>query len=238
MSCRWREAGSCFPHANSPALKARRGRGFRGLSGRGREKLTRSRRDEKRALQHSWLVKQMSEWRIAVGNGRRIDAEALRDVLQKLEEAGLPAGLPGYVVLGSEWLFRLRDFGEPDIRAFLARLQRGLEPIVGSNAAHIVTEALEPGIRNRLRQHRQLAAVLEWGPPKRWPFAADPVEPPTEPLIPLRRGPAPWLAPWIAGLVVERLLDLKGLKGRPFGLDLVEVLRGDVDEKGFRVRRL
>lgn len=82
-----------------------------------------------------WFLERIHGWRIAVANRQRIDANAMDHVLGKLRAAGLPTALPDYVVLGCEWLFRLRDFDDRDVQRFLDRVRLALESIMGSTEA-------------------------------------------------------------------------------------------------------
>jgi hypothetical protein len=100
-----------------------------------------------------------------------LQAEELNHTLARIAAAGIPEAETGYVILGCEWLFRLRDFGPQDAERVLLRIEMRLTNILGANEAWIVTEALAPDIRRLLRRHRQLAAVLEMKPPPAFPFA-------------------------------------------------------------------
>jgi hypothetical protein len=228
---------------DSPESKSSKGQHITGAAPGGQRKHTRQPVEPPGGRQaRPWLAQQVHEWRAAVGDRGQIDREGLDEALAKLEVAGLPQGLAAYVVLGCEWLFRLRDFAAQDVGRFLRHLQAALEPVMGADEAEVVTKALEPGVRNQLRSHRQLAAALEWERPKVFPFGSNlkGVEGgvPTKPLIPIRPGPAPKLAPWIAGLIVERLLEARGPRRPALALGLTEALKGaPVDEKSFRTRR-
>ena len=228
---------------DSPEPKSSKGQHITVPAPGGQRKHTRQPVEPSGARQaRPWLVQQVREWRAAVGDRGQIDREGLDEALAKVAAAGLPQGLAAYVVLGCEWLFRLRDFGPQDVERFLRHIQATLEPVMGADEAEVVTKALEPGVLTQLRSHRQLAAVLEWEPPKLFPSGTNTegVEGgvPTKPLIPIRPGPAPKLAPWIAGLIVERLLEARGPRRPSLGLGLTEALKGaHVDEKSFRTRR-
>jgi hypothetical protein len=52
------------------------------------------------------------------------------------------------------------------------------------------------------------------------------------------RGPAPWLAPWLSGLVVEQLFVQRTRREKALVIELTSVLNGrDVEEKDFSDRR-
>jgi len=162
----------------------------------------------------------------------------------RLAERGLRESLCGYVILGCEWMFRLRTSGPQDTQIVLARIEGRLLPILGDEA-WFVTEALAASVRKLLKQHRTLAA--EWADEPRRVVVTEPeaigigrvrdLRLPPKASIPSRRGPAPKPAPWIAGLIIEQLVE----KGRDEGaqstprtqdlLDLISALCGRTIEK-------
>ena len=106
-----------------------------------------------------WAVTQVREWRRRVGNRAEIDGHLLARQMLRLAERGLQESLCGYVILGCEWMFRLRTSGPQDAQIVLARIEGRLLPILGDEA-WFVTEALAASVRKLLKQHRTLAA--EW----------------------------------------------------------------------------
>src|SRR5262249_47541638 len=147
-----------------------------------------------------------------VNNRKRVDAEHLADVIQRINAAGVPESLVCYVILGSEWMFRLRNFGPHDAENTLRRIERRFRDVLHPDDAWVIVESLTSLVTKVVRQHRTLAVELEWQPP---PLgfgmselsvdASDrPTRTPPELLVSSRRGPAPWPAPWIAGLIIER----------------------------------
>jgi len=163
----------------------------------------------------------------------------------RLAERGLQESLCGYVILGCEWMFRLRTSGPQDAQIVLARIEGRLLPILGDEA-WFVTEALAASVRTLLKQHRTLAP--EWEDEPKRVVVTEPgaigigrvrdLRLPPKPSIPSRRGPAPKPAPWIAGLIIEQLVD----KGRDDGapstprtqdllVDLISALCGRAIEK-------
>jgi len=192
-----------------------------------------------------WALTQVREWRRRVGNRAEIDGHLLARQMLRLAERGLQESLCGYVILGCEWMFRLRTSGPQDAQIVLARIEGRLLPILGDEA-WFVTEALAVSVRKVLKQHRTLAA--EWEDEPRRVVVTEPeaigigrvrdLRLPPKPSIPSRRGPAPKPAPWIAGLIIEQLVE----KGRNEGaqstprtqdllVDLISSLCGRTIEK-------
>jgi hypothetical protein len=149
-------------------------------------------------------------------------------------------------------MFRLRASGPQDAQIVLARIEGRLLPILGDEA-WFVTEALAASVRKLLKQHRTLAA--EWEDEPRKVVVTEPeaigigrvrdLRRPPKPSIPSRRGPAPKPAPWIAGLIIEQLVE----KGRDEGvqstprtqdllLDLISSLCGrPIEKQEYMARR-
>src|SRR3989442_587857 len=206
-----------------------------------------------------WVLARITEWRIRVGNRTKINREALADIVRRIERTGVGRSLTCFVVLGSEWAFRLRETGPDDIENALARIEGRWAKILTPDDAWVVTEALAPAIRKLLRRHRALAPELEGEPPE-FSFGDQDtgegvyvreLRTPPRPLIPARPGPMPWPAPWIAGVVVERPLEEKARAAtsprvgkdrratpRTLALELTAVLCGrQVDETDYRAAR-
>jgi len=165
-----------------------------------------------------WIYQQILKWRAAAGQRAKLNPRELGHILDDLD-ARMPGGLAGYVVLGCEWLFRIRELGPREREHQLRRVESGLAEVMPSDDAYAVTEALEGKLSRKLPRHRELAAVLELRPPL---FVhGDMVEvdasqrrTPSPPPLLIRRGPIPWPAPWVSGLVIERLLRRRGLEVR------------------------
>jgi hypothetical protein len=199
-----------------------------------------------------WALAQVREWRRRVGNGTEIDSALLGQQMLRLAEIGLPESLCGYVILGCEWLFRLRTFGPQDAPNVLARIEGRLLPILGDEA-WLVTEALAPSLRTRLKRHRALAA--EWEDEPLRVVVTEPVaigvgrvrdlRMPPEPPIQSRRGPPPRPAPWFAGLIIERLMGTAREAEAPspprtsdLVLDLISALCGrSIENQEYVARR-
>ena len=192
-----------------------------------------------------WALTQVREWRTLVGNRAEIDGHLLARQMLRLAERGLQESLCGYVILGCEWMFRLRTSGPQDAQIVLARIEGRLLPFLGDEA-WFVTEALAASIRKLLKHHRTLAG--EWEDEPGRVVVTEPeaigigrvrdLRVPPAPSIPSRRGPAPKPAPWIAGLIIEQLVE----KGRDEGaqskpriqdllVDLISSLCGRTIEK-------
>jgi hypothetical protein len=170
-----------------------------------------------------WFVGQVREWRRAVTEPRALEADGLAFVVTQIVSSGLPEGLVSYVVLGCEWFFRI----------------------------------CTPGSKE-LEQRRVLATEREMAPPPAFSFSTlqntaigsaalgGPDGPEAEQTrarsVPTFPGPPPWLAPWMAGLVVEHLLTgqrppTPKARAAKLALALVSVLNdNEVDEKDFRER--
>lgn len=200
----------------------------------------------------TWALTRVQDWRMRVGNRAEIDGHLLARPMLRLAERGLQESLCGYVILGCEWMFRLRTSGPQDAQIVLARIELRLLPILGDEA-WFLTEALAPSVRKLLKQRRTLAA--EWEDEPRRVVVTEPeaigigrvrdLRLPPRPSIPSRRGPAPRPAPWIAGLIIEQLVE----KGRDEGaqsiprtpnlvVDLVSALCGrPVEKQEYMTRR-
>ncbi len=137
----------------------------------------------------------------------------------RLAESGVQESLLGFVILGCEWMFRLRTSQSHDAETVLARIESRLLPVLHEHA-WLVAEALAPLIRKLLKTQRVLAPEWEDVPREvlvvTEPKSSDdpyhdvgyvaPLRMRPEPLIRARRGPTPKLAPWISGAVAERLM--------------------------------
>jgi len=113
-----------------------------------------------------WVVQRVREWRSAAGISTRLNTAALVEVVEKIEAAGVPDSLACFVVLGCEWMFRLRDLGGADVERRLFRIEQGLTASSFElEDAWIVTEALSASIRKLMKRHRVLAAEMDMQPP-------------------------------------------------------------------------
>ncbi len=192
-----------------------------------------------------WALTQVREWRRRVGNRAEIDGHLLARQMLRLAERGLQESLCGYVILGCEWIFRLRTSGPQDAEIVLARIEGRLLPTLGDEV-WFLTEALAPSVRKLLKQRRTLAA--EWEDEPKRVVVSEPaaigigrvrdLRLPPKPSIPSRRGPAPKPAPWIAGLIIEQLVAKsreEGERSTPRAqdllVDLVSALCGREIEK-------
>jgi hypothetical protein len=84
--------------------------------------------------------------------------------------------------------------------------------------AYAVTEALTGELSRKFPRHHELAAVLELRPPLfvhggMVEVGRSELRTPLPPPLPRRRDPILWPAPWVSGLVIERLLRRRGLEG-------------------------
>jgi len=170
-----------------------------------------------------WALTKIREWRGAVENRTKIDDQLLAKQIVRLAESGVQESLLGFVILGCEWMFRLRTSGPRDAEIVLSQIESRLLPVLHEHA-WLVTEALAPRVRKLLKTQRVLAPEWEDTPSKVFvvtdPRSVDddvpsadnagyvsPVRTRPDPLIRARRGPAPKLAPWIVGAIAERLID-------------------------------
>jgi hypothetical protein len=198
-----------------------------------------------------WVRSQIHEWRIRVSNGTKLKPVVLSNIIERIEEAGVARSLTCFVILGCEWMFRLRESGPQDTERLLARVEVQLAAVLDPDDAWIVVEALSESIGTLMKRRRMLATELE--PEASKFFVGEPLtvaaprhRPPRTPPPPLilpRRGPIPWPAPWIAGVIVERLLQefrptRATVKARVLALEVTSALCGrQVDEKDYRIRR-
>jgi len=173
-----------------------------------------------------WALTKIHEWRGRVENRTEIDDQLLAKEMVRFAERGVPESLLGFVILGCEWMFRIRTFEPRDAETVLAHIESRLLPVLHEHA-WLVTEALASSVRKLLKTQRVLALDWEDMPhevfvPTRLTSVDDSLVPydvgyvarlrtPPEPSIRARRGPAPKPAPWIAGVIAERLrADLMG----------------------------
>lgn len=202
-----------------------------------------------------WVLARITDWRARVGNRTKIGRGRLADIVGRIERAGVGRSLTCFVLLGCEWAFRLRETGPVDTENALARIEGHLANVLTRDDAWVVTEALAPMIGKLLRRHRALAPELE-DERSRFTFGDQDtgrgmydreLRTPPRPSILARPGPVPRPAPWIAGVVVERLLEepatarlRKDRTARPrtLALELTAVLCGrHVDETDYRAAR-
>jgi len=205
----------------------------------------------------AWALGAIHDWRRRIGDRTRIDPGQLGRAMLSLAAQGVPPALLGFVLLGCEWLFRLRAFQPADVEHVLAQLESRLLPVL-HDLAWTVIEALAPQLRKQLTTHRVLAP--DWEDLPREVFVAtEPAQPepagtlsrgylaplrtrPT-PLIRARRGPPPKLAPWMTGVIADRLrsghlADRAPAKERDPVLDLVSALCGrTIDKQEYVGRR-
>jgi hypothetical protein len=168
-----------------------------------------------------WALTKIRAWRARVGNRTEIDDQLLGTEMVRLAESGVPESLVGFVILGCEWMFRIRTFEPRDADTVLAHIESRLRPVLHEHA-WFVREALAPSVRKLLKTERVLA--LDWEDMPREVFVptgpqpVDSLDPygagyitrlgtRPEPSIRARRGPPPKPAPWIAGVIAERLRD-------------------------------
>ncbi len=166
-----------------------------------------------------WAIAQIHEWRRRVDNRVKINDKWLGGQLLRIAEIGVQPSLLGFVILGCEWMFRLRTSRPQDVEVVLGRIERRLLPVLHEDA-WLVTETLGPSIRKLFKSQRLLASEWEDTPqdvfvvtePKAGNRSDDfgyiaRLRTRPAPLITARRGPPPKLAPWIAGIIAERLID-------------------------------
>ncbi len=197
-----------------------------------------------------WALGTIHDWRGRIGDGTRIDQALLGRSMGMLAAQGLPHALVGYVMLGCEWMFRLRPFQPADVEIALARLESRLLPVL-HDLAWSVTEALAGPLRKLLTSQRVLAP--EWEDMPREVFVVTdparsehsgtlnygymaPLRTRPAPVIRPRRGPAPKLAPWMTGVIAERLRggrtgDRAPATERDPVMDLVSALCGRAIDK-------
>jgi len=166
-----------------------------------------------------WAITTIREWRRRVNNRTDIKYEWIGKQIIRLAECGVQESLLGFVILGCEWMFRLRRLQPGDAKMILARIEGGLRPVLHDDA-WLVTEALGSSIRKLMTTQRVLAAQWEDMPrkifvptsPESLPAQHNnvvyiaPLRARPGPLIRARPGPAPKLVPWIAGVIAERLM--------------------------------
>lgn len=205
-----------------------------------------------------WALTKIRDWRSRVKNRTGINEEWITTKISRLAECGVQESLAGFVILGCEWMFRLRTLQPGDAKVILARIESRLLPVLHGDA-WLVTEALASSIRKLMKTQRVLAS--EWEDMPREVFVAStPNSLPAQlydvgylarlrtrpdPLIRARRGPAPKLAPWIAGVIVERLIAKQRGEGYQLTFEeqecVVEFVSAlcdrDIDAQEYAVRR-
>ena len=106
-----------------------------------------------------WAIAQIHEWRRRVDNRVKINDKWLGGQLLRIAEIGVQPSLLGFVILGCEWMFRLRTSRPQDVEVVLGRIERRLLPVLHEDA-WLVTETLGPSIRKLFKSQRLLAS--EW----------------------------------------------------------------------------
>ena len=185
-----------------------------------------------------WVVNRIHDWRKEAGNTLKIrqeSRESLLDALDLIQAAGVEEGLAVYVILGCEWLFRLKKFSGDDINRMLGEIEDGLSEIMERHLAYWVTEAIAPKIRKLLeREGRMLVSFgrlyvpdISLDPSLKALFYPEGYEraPPERISLPTKRGPIPWPAPWIAGCTIAKMLGQEGGEVEP-AIEVVSVLLG------------
>lgn len=199
------------------------------------------------------MVGLIRSWRAEMKNPavpQKPNADLLGKALKDLDKAGLPEGLASYLILISEYLFRLKVVDEADIYKLLVDIESRLSSIMGHRAVYHLVKALEPSIRKSAIEEGRRPIVFETNLPGAFtdygetkvnlPLEQQPLVEriKLEPLAPKRSGPLPWIAPWVAGSSIYELLNQKGVQGFNLAFNLVVALHGkpSVEEGDFRKR--
>lgn len=195
-----------------------------------------------------WLVSQINSWRKEAGIVRKINAMPLERILTRIQKVGVEEELAAYVVLGCEWLFRVKRISDRDIEEMLLEIEDALVKILEPNdhLAYWMTEAIAPNFRKVLQKEgRMLVSLGLYLPGEssigRFLFREDEKGPkrtrPTK-VVPERRGPIPWPAPWIASCLVERIFPENYRGKTSLAMDLASVLAGrSIEPADFRRMR-
>lgn len=182
-----------------------------------------------------WVGQQIAKWRIEAEQTRTPDLDTLRRVVSEIAESGVPEGLVVYVVLGCEWLFRARKVTDADVEEVLGRLRGRLSnSFRDQSLGYLVTEALRTSIGELVRREGRVAPAYGLFLPAAPPlfrglfseYYKGEQEYQPERLAPVRQGAPPWPGPWVAAIVVKRLLETKGVGGLSLALNLTEALLG------------
>jgi hypothetical protein len=188
----------------------------------------------------AWVIDQIKGWRAEAGIRKKPDAARLATVVEQVTDLGLPQLEVVFGTLASEWLLRARRTREQDVKGVLARIETSLEEILPPDLAYLVTETLGPGVGRRLRaEGRTLVALGTYLPQ---PQFVSPVTGSQRSRAPVRivttqRGPCPWPAPWVAGLVLHGVVARKKRGALGLAIDLVSSLLGAgqiADSRDFR----
>src|SRR5689334_13178708 len=104
-----------------------------------------------------WIGQQIGKWRVEAEQTRKPDLDAFRETVTQIAAAGVPEGLVAYVVLGCEWLFRVRRMTDADVEEVAGRLQEGLSKSLGDeHLGYLVTEALKPRVGQIVRREGRI----------------------------------------------------------------------------------
>ncbi len=190
-----------------------------------------------------WVIKTVRDWRKEAGILRKIDDESLLEALGHIQAAGVQEGLAVYVILGCEWLFRIRKVSKDEIDRMLEEIEDGFSKIMEPHLAYWIIEAIGPTIRKFLeREGRVMVSLglyvtdLSLHPSLKGLFYPEGYKrTPPKRILPPKPGRVPWPAPWIAGCMVAQLLQEKG-PGRPgLPIDLVSALLDrEIEPRDFR----
>lgn len=181
------------------------------------------------------------------------NTDLLRSSLKALDRSGVPEGLAAYIVLVSEYLFRLKTVDEKDTENLLIEIETKLNTILDQRAVYHIVKALEPSIRESIHEEGRkpipfqtnLRPALIDSNIKQRGFYTLPEKEDTPKkritlgeMAPKKSGPMPWIAPWVAGCAIKQLLEKNGAKGFNPSFNLVLALHDDgrIEEGDFRRR--
>ena len=191
------------------------------------------------AAQVAWYVEKWrrdapEQWSAAA----RIDVPALRDSFDAAKTLDVDPYLVGYVVMGTEWLFRVRRLTQDEILSILDQAEATVGRLVDTRpwVASLATAALAPQAAAALAKVPFYIGMGQWSLPGRgWRTIAGMLERDRKRKTvdahpkPAKSGAIPALSPIIAGLVAEGLAEraLTPRRGNTaFALKVASNLRG------------
>jgi hypothetical protein len=181
-------------------------------------------------------AEQMAEfidiWRCEISENRdlapNISPSKLEDFLKRAEKLGIRPTVSAYIILGCEFIFRIRRMTKRDINVFLdemeARLVGGNDGLLTPLQAHILVKSVEPIAIEYLSRIRMPIAYGPWSSSDYVGLflSSMPLGERRQPklLIKPRRGRIPTLGPIIAGVWIDTVAQ----KSKGLGIELCEIL--------------
>ena len=189
-----------------------------------------------------WRAEAPEQWK---AGARGLDVERLIRALDRAESLKIDPYLVPFVIMGAEWLFRVRPLTLADIHGSLDQLEgklrgAGLGDTMPWQAALLVG-GIYPGVVAGLRRRHYLVSLGQWAFPVRgWrDLVAGQEQGKKKQTVPARQagkaGVAPALSPIITGLLVDAFAErapTRDAGGRALAMEVASILRGRKIQSG------